>query len=438
MTIDRRRRRQHWLRIHSTLALSLGLLFVLIGFTGSLNVVGPELDRWLNPELSVTARPGAERSPDTLMAAVKAAHPRRFGAWRLQFPESPDRPAIAWYDKPVETSEESYAPLMVALDPYTGKILANRFWGHTSASWIYRLHSQWLLGGFGRTLVGLTGLAWLVSLVTGLRLGLPGRHRLRQALTLKSRASFKRRIFDLHRVAGIYSLPLLLTAVLTGLHLAFPTVLTTAIGAADFGHHEAPEAEEIAGSTAVSGTPLNLAQAILMARGLFPNAAVDSVTTPRASNGLYRVDFRRPGEHHALTAVWVDPYSGQIRQARNSAHFGRGQRFVNAIRPLHNGSLLGAPGRTMAFLAGFVPFALFLTGIIHWLHKRRVEVVRYCPRLPPAWLRLWHRHGPQARGLASALIRNIVVVIAHVSSILIRRLRALWAQRQRHRTPPHG
>ncbi|MEW6037962.1 MAG: PepSY-associated TM helix domain-containing protein [Pseudomonadota bacterium] len=436
MITNRRRRRQHWLRIHSTLALSAGLLFVLLGFTGSLNVVGPELDRWLNPELTVNPRPGAELSPDQLLASVKSAHPRRFGAWRLQFPESPDSPAIAWYDKPIETSEEPYAPLMVAVDPYTGEILANRFWGHTFASWVYRLHSQWLLGGFGHTLVGLTGLALLASLVTGLRLWLPARRRLRRAMTVKPGAGFKRRIFDLHRVAGIYGLPILMTAVLTGLHLAFPSLLTTVTGASDFGHHETSDAEEITASTAISGTPLNLAQAILMARGLFPNAAVDSVTTPRASNGMYRVDFLRPGEHHALTAVWVDPYSGQIRHSRNSANFSRGQRFVNSIRPLHNGSLLGATGRVLGFLAGFIPLALYLTGIVHWLHKRRVDVVRYRPHPPPEWVGLWRRRWPELRSLLSALARVAAAEITHVLAVLIRRLGELWAERQRRREPP--
>jgi uncharacterized iron-regulated membrane protein len=434
--ITNRRHRRQWLRIHSILALSIGLLFVLMGFTGSLNVVGPELDRWLNPELTVIPRPGAELSPDQLLASVKAAHPRRFGAWRLQFPESPESPAIAWYDKPIETGEEPYAPLMVAVDPYTGEILANRFWGHTFASWVYRLHSQWLLGGFGRTLAGLTGLALLASLATGLRLWLPARRRLRQALTVKSRTGFKRRIFDLHRVAGIYGLPILITAALTGLHLAFPSLLTTVTGASDFGHHEAPDAEELAASAAVSVTPLNLAQIVLIARGLFPNAAVDSVTTPRASNGMYRVDFLRPGEHHALTAVWVDPYSGQIRHSRNSANFDRGQRFVNAIRPLHNGSLLGATGRIMAFLAGFLPLALYLTGIIHWLHKRRVDVLRHCPRPPPRLLRLWRRHWTELSGLLTALARAVAAEITHASSVLIRRMREFWVAWQRRRAPP--
>lgn len=434
MISNRRRFRRHWLRVHSTLALSVGLLFVLTGITGSLNVIGHALDHGLNPELTVSTGSGAERSPDELIAAVKAAHPRRFGAWRLELPQSPGEPAIAWFDKPTETSGEAYAPLMVAIDPYTGRILANRFWGHTFASWIYKLHSQLLLDGFGRALAGLIGLALLASLVSGLRLWLPGKHRLRQSLTLKPKARFKRRVFDLHRVVGIYGAPILLTAALTGVHLAYPAVLETLFGASDFGHHEAAEAEEIISAVPASGAPLNLAQAILIARGLFPNASVDGITTPRTSNGMYRIDFRRPGEHHALTAVWVDPYSGQIRQVRNSANFGPAQRRINALRLLHNGSLLGLPGQALWFLAGLLPFALYLTGIVHWLHKHGIEVERFVPRLPDKYAGTWRQYFAALRPILAATAVFIMSVARRIVSHVIDMLQKIWLAYLRRNT----
>lgn len=437
MTPNQRRHRQIWLKIHSTLALSVGLLFVLVGITGSFNVFGPVFDRWITPELSIEAGPGTQQSPDELMAAVRAAHPRRFGAWTLQFPEIPGSAAIAWYDTPIETSDESYAPLMVAIDPYTGRILANRYWGHTLASWIYLLHSQLLLGDFGQKLAGLIGLALLVSLIAGIRLWLPSRRRIRQAFTLKPKAGFKRRVFDLHRVTGIYGAFILITAALTGLHLAYPAVLETVLGVTEIGHHVDGETTEITSSAQAAGAPLNLAQAMLMARGLFPNAVVHSITTPRGSNGVYRVDFRRPGEDLALTAVWVDQYSGQIRHARNSANLGQRQRFVDAIRPLHNGSLLGFPGRWLWFLAGFAPLALYLTGMIHWLHKRRGNVPRFRLELPARYTRrLWHRYWP---ALHSALLRSVRKAIAEfmrIVAVLAKELRLRWTEHRRRNTSP--
>jgi uncharacterized membrane protein len=47
----RRQWRTAWLTLHLYLGLSLGLVFVIIGLTGSLLVVGQSLDHWLNPTL---------------------------------------------------------------------------------------------------------------------------------------------------------------------------------------------------------------------------------------------------------------------------------------------------------------------------------------------------------------------------------------------------
>ncbi len=42
-----------WLKVHLYLALSLGLLFALMGLTGSLGVYREELDELFNPELVI-------------------------------------------------------------------------------------------------------------------------------------------------------------------------------------------------------------------------------------------------------------------------------------------------------------------------------------------------------------------------------------------------
>lgn len=45
-------------RVHLWLGLSLGLLFVLLGLTGSALVFYPEMDGWLNLSASTEAAPG--------------------------------------------------------------------------------------------------------------------------------------------------------------------------------------------------------------------------------------------------------------------------------------------------------------------------------------------------------------------------------------------
>jgi len=43
---------------------------------------------------------------------------------------------------------------------------------------------------------------------------------------------------------------------------------------------------------------------------------------------------------------------------------------LNWLHPLHGGEALGLTGRILAFVAGLVPIALFVTGVFRWQRRR--------------------------------------------------------------------
>src|SRR5690606_6796518 len=80
------------------------------------------------------------------------------------------------------------------------------------------LHRQLLMGKTGKVITGICCLSYLVILITGLFLWWPKNSKiLRQRLKIKWDAKFKRVNWDLHAVAGFYSLPLLFLIAFTGL-----------------------------------------------------------------------------------------------------------------------------------------------------------------------------------------------------------------------------
>lgn len=381
-----------WLRVHLYLALSVGFLFVLIGLSGSLSVYREELDELLNPALTVDNPKGEYLPLDRIMAAVQDAHPHRTRAWVLEMPSSPRGMITAWYEKPVETVGEFYAPLMVSVNPYTAEVVANRFWGQTAATWIYDLHTQLHFGLFGWNSVGILGLLLIVSASTGLYLWWPGFSRLRRSFTIRHDAGLARFAFDLHRTLGLISAVILLLLAFTGFHLAYPKLLETILDASDMGHGDG--GPEILSTGAPSGRPVSLAAAALIARGPFPSAELRRITTPDGENGTYRINLRRPGEpniKHPSTLVWVDRWSGQIREVRNPNQFSEGQAFITRIWPWHTGEAFGAIGRFAWFCVGLMPAALYVTGLYHWLHRRgsiqdrEVNLAALRPKLERAW-----------------------------------------------------
>ncbi len=379
-------RRDLWLKAHVYLALAAGLLFALLGLTGSLSIVREDLDELLNPHLVIKGTVDQPQSLDKIIAAVRVAHPSRHGEWVLEMPHSPCGMMTAWYEKPHETFGELYAPLMVSVNPYTAEVVASRFWGHTFATWIEDLHTQLQLGLSGARTVGLLGLAMAASVLSGLYLWWPGIHALRRGFTLRHRLGLMRLLHDLHGFAGLTCAPILLLLALTGFHLANPKILETLAGASGMGHGE--DGPAIRSTAVPNNRPVSLDEAVVIARGPFPHAEIRRITTPAGEDGTYRVNLRRPGEvniRHPVTMVWIDRWSGQIRDVRNPNQFTAGQAFVSRLWPLHTGEAFGAAGRLLWFIVGLVPLLLYLTGLAQWLNQRGIvsdRPVDFSPLLP--------------------------------------------------------
>lgn len=357
--------RRVWLRVHRLLALGVGFLFALMGLTGSLNVFGPELDRWLNPDLRVAAEGRAQRPMNELVAAIKSAHPRRYGAWTLMMPGGDGGVVTAWYERPVETDGEFYAPLMVSVDPYTARVIDSRFWGDTVSTWILELHGELFMGAFGRRLVGVIGMLLAVSLLTGLSLWWPGRARVRAALRVRLTGSRLRALFDLHRVSGVCAAPILLAVAFSGFTFAYPGVFGASSPMSDL-----HSVLGIRSTAAPTSGPLNPSAALLVARGLFPRSDLTRVVTPEDASGSYQFWFSAESSA-SDSVVCVDQYSGQILHVERAHQPDSGTRAQGLLYALHTGRVLGAPGRLTWSLVGLVPALLYLSGILRWRQQRQ-------------------------------------------------------------------
>jgi uncharacterized iron-regulated membrane protein len=366
--IQRLLMRATWLKIHLYLALIAGFFFALMGLSGSLSIYREELDELLNPQLFIEEPQGNYQSLDRIMASVHAAHPNRYGSWTLEMPRSAHGMITAWYEKPTETFFELYAPLMVSVNPYTGEVVASRFWGKTATTWLLDLHTQLRLGRVGWNVVGFLGLLLIVSCGTGLYLWWPGISELGQALKIRRCTSMMQLAFDLHRLLGFFCAVALLLLAFTGILLSYPSVLEFLAGSSGMEHGQT--GRNITSTAIPNNHPTGLAAASVVAQGPFPRAELRRVTTPAGDTGIYRINLRQSSEinqRHPFTTVWVDRWSGQIKEVRNPAKFSKGEIFATWIWPLHTGEALGSAGRFVWFIAGQSLFILYASGLLRWL-----------------------------------------------------------------------
>lgn len=363
--------RSAWLQLHIYLALTFGILFALTGLTGSLSVYREEIDTFFNPELFIE-QPQTQTLPlDKILAQVRKAHPNRHGSWTLEMPHSKNGVITAWFEKPHESVDKRYAPLMVAVNPYTGHVINSRFWGQTLTTWLLDLHTHLQMEVNGRNVMATLAILLLISTVSGLYLWWPSLTGLSKAFQIRHKNGLMLMLMDSHRLLGLFSAGFLLLLAFTGFHLAYPQLLEDLTASEGMGHgNEGPNVS----STAVpNNKPVNIAEAVLVARGLFPSSEVRRVTTPLGEQGTYRINLRQKRElnqRHPFTTVWVDRWSGQIRSVSNPTQFSTGQTFTTWQWPLHTGEAFGEPARLIWFFVGLTPLTLWISGLSHWLFRR--------------------------------------------------------------------
>ena len=366
--------RKVWLGFHLYLGLSLGLVFVLAGLTGSLLVFYVELDEVINPQLQISVTQGQHQTQpyEAIFQAIQQAHPERNASWRLEIPRNNQAMLMARYYKPVEKVDRSFAPLIVWINPYTTEIVSARFWGDFVMTWLFDLHYALLLDTTGKTLMGIIGLLLLIPIITGIYLWWPTPGKLRQALSIKRGSSKPRFVFDLHKTNGVYSFVILFILIVSGVILELPAVFKPAINyLSPLYQAEANESPYRDGYSRIT-----VDQAVSIALEVYPKAILRWIETPDGQEGTYRVMLYQQGEasfRFPKTMVWINQYDGAVLSTRNPRQENLGDTFMNWLHPLHNGEIAGMTGRLLVFTSGFIPVILYVTGVIRWLQKRRAK-----------------------------------------------------------------
>ena len=375
MALLRPRTRAVWLRLHRWLGLGLGAVFVLFGLTGSLLVFYVGIDEALEPALAVPGPGPQVHSWQAVLEALQRAHPQRDRGWRIELPPGGRGLVTARYLKPAETADAFYKPLLVSVNPATGQVLANRFWGDSAATWVYDLHYMLLAGETGHTVVGLLGLLMLLSLVGGLVLWWPRRGHWRDAMRLKLAGSRQRRHYDLHKLAGVTGAVVLLVLAATGAALALPTWVEPPLA-----RLSAPLPMPAPKATLQAGLPLlTLDQALARARAHWPESVPRWVDTPPAGSAIVRLRLWLPGgpsERFPRSYLWIHAQTGQVLAERDARRQSAGDAVLAWLHPLHNGEAFGLPGRVLACVAGLLPLLLMVTGVQRWADRRRAHRAR--------------------------------------------------------------
>ena len=172
------------------------------------------------------------RSMAEIVAAANTALPANAEFSYAYPPHQPDEAYYFFYDLPTGDADKRHS-MNVFVNPYTAEVIGTRVYYHATnlfnyclIGFIFKLHYALLAGDTGMFIVGMLGVIFFISVLTGLILWWPLTGKWRQALTIKRRASIERFNHDLHKTVGFYSALVLLAVFLSGVSMNLPEQFT--------------------------------------------------------------------------------------------------------------------------------------------------------------------------------------------------------------------
>jgi uncharacterized iron-regulated membrane protein len=395
--------RRIWTGVHRWIGLVAGAYLALAGVTGSILAFWQDIDEWLNRDVMRVAAPaaGERRLPlGAILAAARSAMPeaalksdvpvivklgRHPGAadeviYVTGLPERPglDNGARDRVAPKLDVSKIEGHELFV--DPYRGAPIGARLiskgvdpFSRPFIQIVNQLHYGLWIPGVGEFITAFLALVLLIGVIDGVALWWPRSGKWKSALTVRTRASSERLVFDLHKTFGVYFGVVLMVSIFSGMYMNFKPPWRALVSLAS-PLKEKPASLHSGPSNGRS--PLTVDEAVALADRVFPDGKIQFVNLPLGAEGVYKIGKRFDAEVNEVGThryVVVDQYSGDVLYKEDPHDYGVGDRFFEWQYPLHSGEAFGDCGRAFMLLFGAVPVALYVTGFIRWRHKRHAR-----------------------------------------------------------------
>ncbi|PCG12909.1 PepSY-associated TM helix domain-containing protein [Sphingomonas adhaesiva] len=359
---------------HGILGLAFAAIIYLVCLTGTLAVFAHDIARWEQPDApSITAF-----APGALDRAVRSAQV--------------NGPAHATLYVALPSMEEAEASITAYTPALHREWAADRNGTLTErrtpiADFLIDLHvALHLPRAWGGFIVGLTGVALLSSLISGI---LAHPRIFKDAFHLRRGGARRLQEADMHNRLGIWALPFHVAIALTGALLGLSTLIVGVLAmllyrgdtAKVYGlFTEAPPA-----INAVAAPLPPLEPLLAEARRRSGRAMPHQLIIERAGRADARITVSSERERLLVpqdTAIF--DVQGRVVKDQHPADLVLGTKMLGGIGQLHFGWFGGLPVRLLYGLLGLALCIVTSSGVTIWLARRRDR-----GRAVPLWERLW-------------------------------------------------
>jgi len=368
-------------QIHLWLGLASGLVVVILGITGCLYAFIDELEPIVYKQHVVIEQRAFTPLPlpvHFLKASAQQAIGAEYPITRFEIPGAADRTYKFSASKRDEKAKTYFGEIIYSysayVNPYTGKVLKVENGKYEFFNLVVALHYDLFLHKLGKQIVGWSTIIFIVLLISGIVLWWPKNKaaaKQRFWFRWKDTTQWKRKNYDLHNIFGFYTMILALIIALTGLVWAFPWFNDSVQFLANGGKTTEKPKPTLSDTTLLSSKS-NLDHIISQVRAEVPVANYYFINLPREKKSTLSVSASGIGsERYRFTSYQFDQYTGTLLKKDTFKNKNTGQQLRSMNYDIHVGSILGLPGKILAFLASFVAAGLPVTGFYIWLGRKK-------------------------------------------------------------------
>jgi len=361
LTKPRQTRLRFWsIQLHFYLGLIAGLLWLVVGVTGSLLVFIPELRRLEVPGMSKVEIIGVPKPIEEVVGSLLRDRPG-------------DRPfSIYWDFKPNwSLNFRTVAPngdrIHSFVDQYRAVNLGSVNYHLTWLQWAYDLHADLLGSLTGRKVNAWFAFALMLTSITGLLLWWRGIKQWKLGLEYRTKASWKRQTWDMHNLGGfLFYLPLFILA-LTGAYYAYPQAYGKVASALTGGPAVIPPPKSIDPKLPRKSLDEMVANAI----AALPGSKLSMILWPANAGDAFMLRLQLPSDPHriGLNWVYVDPGTARVLRLDKFSEQPLGVQVIRLMTPIHYGTFGGYATRILWIFAGLMPGVLFITSLLMWWNR---------------------------------------------------------------------
>ena len=357
---------RRWRLVHRWTSLICSVNLLILCITGLILVFHHEIEHLMGQEFDTSYTEGQARQPlESLVDIARAVDPALVPKFVSFDPEEPVTNYIFMSAPGVRDFENGR---WVMLNGYTGANQVLKPPEETLTGFLLKLHVDLFAGFAGQMFVGVMGLLFVVSTVSGLVVYGPFMKKLAFGL-LRFRRGTRIANIDLHNLFGIATFVWALVVGLTGTILSFSPLI--------IGYWQQTELVSMIGrhTEPMTGTPVAIDQAAQTGLAAFPGMEIAFIAYPGneySSDRHFSVMVRGKTEltRRLLSVALVDAETGRLTETAEMPW------YITAVLlsgPFHFGDYGGLPLQILWALFTVITGVVTVAGFMVWLKRPRMR-----------------------------------------------------------------